>query len=195
MCGALRPRSRAQTPATPRRKRSRRPAAVRGTGWSRAGHAPGTRCVQAPARTQARRWTRGKDTHTGANAHSRTPRAGTRAFTHRAINRCRTRDGLVGGRVAMRPQPPSATDSSAETGPGPSPPAKPKPPLSLHRAPGQALGAEPVRGGQDPPEPGAPAPPRADGTEAGASPSRSASPASIARSRPPLSDARIGQKV
>ena len=62
-------------------KRSRRPAAVNGTEWSRAGHAPGTRCAQAPARTQARWWTREKDTDTGADAHSRTPRAGTSALT------------------------------------------------------------------------------------------------------------------
>lgn len=66
----------------PGSKRSRRPAAVSGTEGSQAGHAPGTRRAQAPARTQARRRTRGKDTDTSTNnAHSRTPRAGTCALT------------------------------------------------------------------------------------------------------------------
>lgn len=39
-----------------------------------------TRCAQAPARTQARRWTRGEDTEAATNAHSRTPSAGPRAL-------------------------------------------------------------------------------------------------------------------
>ena len=86
----------------------------------------------------------GKDTETGTNAHSRTPSAGTcaltfkhtRAFTHRAMNRCRTRAVLVGGRVAARPQPPSATDTAAqELAPARTHPRSQSLPYRLHVGP------------------------------------------------------------